>query len=65
LTSATKVVEDRALMVATTAPGEAMAETRTGTCLMTSALGRIPHRVVAALTAAVETYHQLMDPGTI
>lgn len=55
MTSATKVVDDKALMVLGTAPGEAMAETRTGTCLRISALGRIPQSVVAALTAAADT----------
>jgi hypothetical protein len=61
LTSATKVVDERTLIVLGTALGEAMAETRTGTCLMTSALGKIPQRVVAALTAAAETYESAYD----
>ena len=61
LTSATKVVEDRPLIVPGTAWGEAMADTRREMCLRTSGLGRVPQRVVAALTAAAETYSQCLS----
>lgn len=55
LTSATKVVLDKVLIVLGTAAGEVIASTRGLMCLMISALGRIEQRVVAHLIAADET----------
>lgn len=56
LTSATKVVLDKALMVEGTLVGLAMEETREPTWGMMSALGRMEQRVAAVFLACVETY---------
>lgn len=55
VTSATKVVDERALMVEGTAVGEAMASTSLSTCGLRSGLYMVPVRVMAALRAAVAT----------
>lgn len=59
LTSATKVEFDSDFMHAGTDSGFAMHLTRVGIWGMISAFSNVPHRVVAHLIAADETYHKL------